>query len=97
MGGFFQPANSQQVVGYLTIFRVLSKARIIIFCGNETTHYQSGKIKKTTKGMRWNRLTQIANKDIVGFFRVSNSCKTSQAIGFAHDFRVAFSFALWKP
>lgn len=50
MGGFFQPANSQQVVGYLTIFRVLSKARIIIFCGNETTHYQSGKIKKTTKG-----------------------------------------------
>ena len=46
MGGFFQPANSQQVVGYLTIFRVLSKARIIIFCGNETTHYQSGKIKK---------------------------------------------------
>lgn len=44
--------------------------------------------------MRWNRLTQIANKDIVGFFRVSNSCKTSQAIGFAHDFRVAFSFAL---
>lgn len=44
--------------------------------------------------MRWNRLTQIANKDIVGFFRVSNSCKTSQAIGFAQDFRVAFSFAL---
>lgn len=55
MGGFFQPANSQQVVGYLTIFRVLSKARIIIFCGNETTHYQSGKIKKNHKGKKLQR------------------------------------------